>query len=164
MTADVTIRPARPDDAEAMSEVLCASIRTLCAPDHQDDTEVIDAWTRNKSPRGVRQWFDNPDVSIFVALTGTAVAGVGGISADGHVILNYVAPDHRFEGVSRAMMARLESELAGRGIAEARLTSTATAHRFYKSIGWSDSGAPESGRAVTGYPMSKRLGADKSGA
>ena len=60
-------------------------------------------------------------------------------------------------GVSRALMLGLEDVLRNRGVAVARLKSTATAHDFYKALGWSDVGPAAQGRFISAYPMRKVL-------
>ena len=104
---DARIRTAVPQDAEAMSAVLIASITELCTDDHHGDPAAIAAWTANKSPAGIGRWFANPANRLFVAEDGGAVVAVGGFNSGGEVILNYVAPAARFRGVSRAMLAHL---------------------------------------------------------
>jgi GNAT superfamily N-acetyltransferase len=72
--------------------------------------------------------------------------------------LNYVAPEARFRGVSRAVLKALESRAIERGNTRCTLTSTETAHRFYQSAGYVDDGAPKGKFGTSsGYPMSRRL-------
>jgi GNAT superfamily N-acetyltransferase len=153
----LSIRRAQQHDVEACSEVLCASIRTLCVADHKGDAVLIARWVANKTPEQMGRWLANPRVTLFLAESDGAPAGVGCISENGEVLLNYVAPAHRFRGVSRAMLAHLENTLRGRGVRKATLTSTVTAHRFYQSAGWTDVGSPELTFGITGYPMEKEL-------
>lgn len=153
----ITIRRAEVGDAEALSLVLCASIRELCAADHNDDPELIARWTADKTPERVAAWIADPRNTLFVAERDGQPACVGCINAGGEVLLNYVAPAHRFCGVSAAMMAHLEAALRDAGIGTARLTSTKTAYDFYRRAGWADAGAPETVFGVTGYPMEKSL-------
>ena len=152
----MVIREAMPDDAEAMSRVLIASITELCAPDHGGDAANIARWTANKSPEGVRAWFENSANHLFVAVD-DGVVGVAGFNDDGEIILNYVAPEARFAGVSKAMLARLESTLRANGCREAHLTSTVTAHRLYVATGWRDTGIPKERFGVQVQPMTKNL-------
>lgn len=153
----ITVRRAALADIAAMSAVLTASITELCTPDHRDDAAVIAGWTRNKSHDGVAKMLGNPHLRMFVAERDSAVAAVGAVTAGGEVALNYVSPAHRFAGVSRALLIRLEESLREAGIVEATLTSTETAHRFYRSAGWTDDGAVHAEGATPGYPMRKRL-------
>ncbi len=140
-----------------MSLVLIASIIELCAADYDNDPEKLAAWTRNKSPEGIIAMLSNPDMVLLVAERDGSVLAVGAVNRAGEVALNYVAPEARFTGISRAMMARLEAELVALGFAEGRLEATATARRFYRDAGWSDDGPQATGRKVNGYPMRKRL-------
>ena len=151
------VRRAEAADVPAVSQVLTASITDLCADDHGGDPHKLAAWTRNKTPDGVAAMLANPHVRMFVADLDGAVAAVGGVSDGGEIMLNYVAPWARFRGVSKAMLAVLESELRTLGFTEGRLEATATACRFYQAAGWIADGPQPAGRAVNGYPMRKAL-------
>lgn len=155
------IRRASPLDTAEISNVLIASITQLCAADHQDDPEKLAAWTRNKSPDGVAAMLANPDIVMLVAERDGRVVAVGAVTRSGEVALNYVAPEARFSGVSKALLGALEAELAGLGFAEGRLEATATARAFYTAAGWIAEGPQASGRMVNGYPMRKILVADR---
>jgi hypothetical protein len=152
-----SVRRARPADAEAMSVVLTRSITELCAADHRDDPRIIAGWTGNKTPDGVARMLANPDMTLLVAERGSDLVAVGAIDGAGAVRLNYVSPDHRFMGASKALLVAMEAELRGRGVEVARLDSTATARRFYLAAGWVDAGEADRSGAVVGYPMEKRL-------
>jgi GNAT superfamily N-acetyltransferase len=153
----IRVRPAAAADVEAMSRVLIASITGLCAPDHAGDPQLIAAWTANKTPAMVEAMLRTPGVRLFVAERDGEIAAVGAILRDDEVGLNYVAPAHRFAGVSKALLAAMEETMRAGGITEARLSSTETAHRFYRATGWRNSGAPRPDRPLAGWPMTKRL-------
>lgn len=153
----LTIREALEADAETCSRVLCGSIRELCLPDHKGDAGLIARWTGNKTPEGMARWIANPRATLFLAEHDGSAAGVGAISEDGEVLLNYVDPGHRFAGVSRTMLAHLEAALRERGLSMGKLTSTETAHRFYRDAGWRDAGEPQEVFGLKGYPMVKNL-------
>ncbi|MDO8358447.1 MAG: GNAT family N-acetyltransferase [Devosia sp.] len=150
----ILVRAATPDDAEAMSRVLIASITALCAADHGNDPDALASWLANKTPEGVCAWFDNPRTGLFVAERGGEVAAVGGIDSDREIILNYVAPAHRFSGVSKALLRAMEAAL---GPGAASLSSTRTARQFYRDAGWAETGAIESGARTVSHPMHKLL-------
>ena len=152
----ITVRFATDADVEAMSAVMIASITKLCAADHGDDPAKIASWTRNKTPDGVSAMLANPDLSILVAEQDGAIAAVGGINGE-IVALNYVAPAHRFSGVSKALLQRLEAELRARGHSTIRLVSSVTAYRFYTRMGWIDAGQPGQDYSSSGRPMHKAL-------
>jgi GNAT superfamily N-acetyltransferase len=80
------------------------------------------------------------------------------LSPTQEINLNYVSPDARFRGVSRALLCALEARAAERGNARCTLISTETAHRFYRAHGYSDEGPPVGEFGTTGgYPMAKVL-------
>lgn len=147
------VRPARDDDCAAMSAVRIASITQLCGPDHAGDPAAIAGWVANKSADAFRALLLRPEVQLRVAELDGVVVGVGAIAGD-TITLNYVHPDFRFRGVSKALMSALETALAKRGVAVAQLNSTVTALSFYRALGWAEAGA---GTPELGYPMFKRL-------
>lgn len=136
---------------------MTASIRDLCAADHNDDAERIAGWTRNKTEAGVTRMLANPDTALYVAEIEGDVAAVGSVQADGSIGLNYVAPAFRFRGVSRALLAYMEDVLRDRGLTAATLVSTKTAHRFYRGAGWRDDGDEAERMGLNGIPMRKDL-------
>lgn len=151
------VRPAVSADIPAMSAVLIASIRELCGDDHQQLPEVLAGWLRNKSEDGVRDMLESGPTTLYVAEIDGEVAGVGATMTDGSIRLNYVSPSHRFQGVSRALMAHMEEALRHSGFSVATLNSSTTAHRFYQEAGWVDVGEPQTGLTLVAYPMRKVL-------
>ncbi|MGI9508749.1 MAG: GNAT family N-acetyltransferase [Geminicoccaceae bacterium] len=152
----ISIRPATVKDAETLSRVLCGSIRLLCGADHKNDPTLVANWTANKTPEQMKRWVADPKVTIVLAERNGQAAGVGCSSSDGEILLNYVIPEHRFCGVSKAIMSHLEAALAA-SFVRSKLTSTETAHRFYRDAGWVDVGEPVDVFGLRGYPMEKVL-------
>ena len=150
----ISVRPAVLADAEAMSDLLVASLTALCAEDHGNRPDAVVPWLANKTPDGVRKWLTNPENRLFVAEHDGALAAAGGCNTKREIILNYVSPEHRFVGASTALLAEMEAAL---GPGEARLTSTTTAHRFYLARGWVDAGQIERYAGTAAYPMRKML-------
>ena len=152
------IRDATPEDAAAACEVMKRSISELCVADHHDDPTILNAWLSNKKPAIVAGWAGQPGNSLLLATEGDAILAVGSVTDAGEITLNYVAPEARFRGVSRAVLKALELRAIERGNIRCTLTSTETAHRFYRSAGYIDDGAPKGKFGTSsGYPMSKRL-------
>ncbi len=54
----------------------------------------------------------------------------------GKITLNYVDPDVRFRGVSKALIFSMEENARTLGISECFLESTQTALRFYLALGY----------------------------
>lgn len=153
----ITIRPAVPADAAAMSAVLTASIRDLCTADHRNDPEILAGWLRNKTPDMVLRMLERPGAQFLVAERDGEIAAAGCLTGPDEIGLNYVAPAHRFQGVSRTLLAALEDRIRASGTTLAKLTSTGMAHRFYLANGWHDAGPAEADRGMLCYPMQKRF-------
>lgn len=88
----ISIRPAVPADAAAMSAVLTASIRDLCTADHRDDAEILAGWLRNKTPEMVLKMLERPGALFLVAEHDGEIAAVGCLTGADEIGLNYVAP------------------------------------------------------------------------
>jgi len=101
----VRIRDATPDDAEAACAVLRASIIELCTADHGNDPTLLERWLANKRPEIVAGWIGRPEHSLLVAVDGGDILAVGEVRDAGEITLNYVAPQARFCGISRAMLS-----------------------------------------------------------
>ncbi|HEV7547112.1 MAG TPA: GNAT family N-acetyltransferase [Reyranella sp.] len=157
MTA-LQIRDAVAPDAEAACVVILRSIAELCAEDHRDDPKILAHWLANKRPDIVRGWMTQAGNSVLVAIEGDSLVAVGSVTDAGEITLNYVSPDARFRGVSRALLAALERRAAERGNAECTLASTATARRFYLANGYVETGVPRGNFGTqSGFPMRKAL-------
>lgn len=152
------IRDARIEDAESGCIVMRRSIAELCEADHKNDSAILERWLANKTPEIFASWIRQPGNSLLVAVENDAILAVGSVTDTGQVTLNYVSPDVRFRGVSRALLRALEARAVERGNTRCTLTSTETALLFYESNGYTIDGRP-AGKFGTssGYPMSKTL-------
>lgn len=99
---------------------------------------------------------------MLVAVEGDEILAVGSVTDAGVITLNYVSPDARFQGISKALLQALEARAMERGNTRCTLTSTETARRFYKGAGYVENGPPANNFGTTsGYPMSKQLTPEK---
>lgn len=147
------IRLATHLDADEGSGVLRLSITELCHPDHEGDPEKIAAWLANKSPEAWRTWIVRAGSSLFVAEESDRILGVGMIDHQAEILLNYVLPEARWQGVSKSLLVHMEEQALRSGFRSCHLTSTKTALAFYKAAGYRiDSG--DDGEDVR---MSKKL-------
>ncbi len=152
------IRAAIQDDAAEICLVLRRSITELCVADHNNDPQILDPWLANKTPENLETWIARAGQTYRVAVISGKIAGVGAVSATEGVVLNYVSPDFRYHGVSKALMMALEEWLKEQGQSASRLTSTATARQFYETIGYLPDGEPQTGRSgIPAFPMRKSL-------
>ena len=153
------IRAARIEDAPQACVVVRRSITELCLADHQDDPAILQKWLANKTPANLSSWIAKPDNHTFVATDGDAILGVACVTSCGEVTLNYVSPDVRFRGVSKALLQRLEAKAAALGNEQCVLTSTGTARLFYLSAGYQEQQGLPKGGFITNSScrMAKRL-------
>ncbi len=135
MAADsstVLIRRATPDDAEQITPVHVASIRTLCAKDYSQ--EQIDAWAGWKTPAQYRNAMAAEEV-FFVAELAGAVVGFAVLLRDEAKAV-YVHPDHAGKGVGGKLLEAVEAEARLNDVDTLKLTSTLTSVGFYESQGY----------------------------
>ena len=134
--------------------MLRRSITELCRADHENDAEKVASWTANKTPEEWSIWLQQSDVAIYVAILNGCIVGVGAVTLSGEVRLNYVSPDARYCGVSKALLARMEQDTLALGVMRCTLESTKTAYRFYLTAGY----RPVGDSSVEGGWMEKSLG------
>lgn len=152
------IRDALPEDAPAACIVLKRSIAKLCEADHRNDPSILVRWLGNKTRENFCVWVKQKDNSVLVVVENQEILAVGSVTDAGTIGLNYVLPDARFRGISRALLRALELRAAERGSHRCNLTSTETARRFYLSNGYIENGPPVGGFGTcSGYPMIKAL-------
>jgi GNAT superfamily N-acetyltransferase len=142
--------------------VLRRSISELCTADHGNDPVILAQWLSNKTPEIVASWMTAPNNLVLVAVEGDTILAVGAVTDAGEVTLNYVSPDARFRGVSRALLRALEARARERGSVRCTLHSTETARRFYLANGYAIDGSPDHKHGAGGYPMWKRLASPNS--
>jgi GNAT superfamily N-acetyltransferase len=152
------IRDAVVEDAAVGCQVLRRSITELCVADHRNDPAILERWLSNKTPEVFVSWTTQPGNSLIVAVEGGSILAVGSVTDIGTINLNYVSPDARFRGVSRALLGALEARAMERGNAHCTLISTETARRFYRANGYVEEGLPVGKFGTSsGYPMTKLL-------
>ena len=154
----LVIRDATPTDAVSACQVMQRSIAELCVADHQNDPAILSKWLGNKTPEIFLTWIAQKGNSLLVVVEDQNVLAVGSVTDVANITLNYVSPDFRFRGVSKALLAALEERAVQRGCTVLRLNSTETARRFYLSSGYRETGQPAGHFGTnSGYPMSKAL-------
>jgi GNAT superfamily N-acetyltransferase len=156
------IRPAQISDAESAIDAVRRSIEHLCELDHKNDPATLSMWLANKTADNMRRWI--ADHMVLVAVDDGRIAGVASVRADGHVLLNYVAPEARFKGASKQLLRAIEAWASARGLEWLTLDSSSTALRLYQSAGWAMAGPPQPGFGVTTQqPMRKAVTAPSFG-
>lgn len=155
----LVIRDATPSDAVSACQVMQRSIAELCVADHRNDPAILSKWLGNKTPEIFLAWIAQKGNSLLVVVEDQNVLAVGSVTDVGNITLNYVSPDFRFHGISKALLAALEERAVQCGCTVLKLNSTETARRFYLSSGYRETGQPAGHFGTnSGYPMSKALG------
>ncbi|MEZ5902629.1 MAG: GNAT family N-acetyltransferase [Alphaproteobacteria bacterium] len=155
-TSPFFIRLATAHDASPACKVIRESITHLCVEDHKNREDILYNWLENKTPDTIAQWIADTQNIFVVAQAGDEIVSVGAMLTDGYITLNYVLPDWRYKGISRAILAYLEKEAHSKGLTETTLTSTKTAHSFYAAHGYVDQAEPTFGfGGKVSFPMKK---------
>jgi GNAT superfamily N-acetyltransferase len=141
------VRPAQIADADRAIGVIRRSIQELCELDHNSDQATLSMWLSNKTADNMRRWIAAH--TVLVAVEGERMTGVAAVRTDGEIFLNYVAPEARFQGVSKCLMQAIEVWASRCDIKWLTLESSATALRFYLSTAWAMTGPPQPGFGVT---------------
>jgi GNAT superfamily N-acetyltransferase len=132
----IQIRRATVADAVDAISTLRRSITELCVADHKTDPKEIENWLNNKTEDAWRTWIARDDSIVLVAERAGDVIGVGMATLDGDILLNYVHPSARFQGISKGILAKIEEVFKSRGLQHCRLESTVTARFFYEGCGY----------------------------
>jgi GNAT superfamily N-acetyltransferase len=128
------------DDTLAGCQLLKRSIAELCVADHRNDPAVLGRWLRHKTPEMFVSWIAQPGNSLLVAVEYGSILAVGSVIDAERITPNYVSPDARFRGVSRALLGALEARAIDRGNTRCTLVSTETTRRFYQANGYVEDG------------------------
>jgi GNAT superfamily N-acetyltransferase len=154
----LVIRRARTNDAAAACLAVRRSIAELCTDDHRGDEATLAAWLANKTDANFEQWISSVRHIALVAESANGVVGFALVNLDGEIVLLYVSPKARFQGVSKALLGAVEREALHAGMQTLTLNSTTTARQFYRGCGFVTAGEPCKGFGIsTCYPLTKRL-------
>lgn len=161
--ATVDIRPAVPDDAEAIVAVHYAAVHGTAAADYDEETcrswsppvdgERLAAYRHSEAAEG---WLS------MVAVSSGRVVGFAMIVPDmSELRAVYVAPDVGRRGIGARLLREAESLARAHGLCALRLDSSLTAERFYAAHGYVSQGRAEhtlrSGVRMACVPMRKVL-------
>ncbi|MCW6507634.1 GNAT family N-acetyltransferase [Lichenifustis flavocetrariae] len=116
------------------------------------------AGSRTRRPTTSAHGFASRTIRCWWRVEGSTILAAGSVTDAGEITLNDVSPEARFLGISRAKMQSLEQRASARGSTRCTLTSTESAHRFYRALGYVDDGpVVHKHGAHGGYPMSKPI-------
>ncbi len=146
---DVFLRPARPDDADAIARIHAeawqVAYRDLMPPDLLDRFGLA---PRQALWRGLLQQSRQPPYVIVAARAGPEpdlaafvwyrTTGAAGAAFESEIVSVNVHPDRQRRGLGRRLMAAAADALAARGAASLYLwvyRQNAAARAFYESLG-----------------------------
>jgi N-acetylglutamate synthase-like GNAT family acetyltransferase len=151
------IRPAASDDVAAATALVRRSMTELCQADHHNIAPIVEGLLINKTQDNMKAWIETPGSFVLVAEAGPLMAGIGGLTGDGEITLLYVAPDFRFQGVSKALLAALEDKARELGLPTCALVSTDTALRFFEARGYTGYDKDDDDFGMDATSMTKQL-------
>lgn len=150
-------RRARTEDAGAACRAVRRSIEVCCLEDHQGEPARLDLWLRNKTPENFLAWIESDSLYCTVVERSSSVVGFGMASVSGELLLCFVAPEVRFQGVGKALLQAIERWATTASISTLRLESTQTALPFYRRNGFMSCGPVATFAGMESQPMCKQL-------
>lgn len=128
----ITVRPAEPEEAEAILSLHQASIRAF-GPDAYD-ADQVQAWARKDGPEYP---ISDPEHRFVVAERDGELAGFGDLHwPESEITAVYVHPDHARAGIGTAILDQLEGAAVERGLDELGLLASKNAVGFYEQAGY----------------------------
>jgi len=152
-----TVARASSADSHEIAKLLRRSIIELCQSDHGDEPDRYEAWLKTKSADQVEKWIDGPGGAFVAQDQDKRILGFVMGSPSGQVLMTHVLPEARFTGVSKALMRAVEDYFRDRGLDLAHLNSTGTADRFYRAIGYTETGGSETQLDMTFRAFQKAI-------
>ena len=132
------IRRFCPEDAEETSRMIAAALRKTNGPDYPE--EEIEELAAFYSPAGVLRRAE--ETHMYVGCEDGAVIGCGAISGyngsetESYIMTLFVQPDCQGRGVGRKILETLEADEIFQRAERVELSSSITAHGFYKKMGY----------------------------
>lgn len=161
LPAEVIIRRALVTDAEAIHIAHMKSIQEICSRDHA--SEEIKVWG-NRPFREEQRISAIKNDLVWVVETGQKIEGYAHLKIStkaeekvAHIFGLYLTPTVLGKGIGRLIVEIIIEAAKAAGAMEMTLESTITAHSFYASMGFIDSGPQQtieiSGVGIRCFPM-----------
>lgn len=129
----IHLRPASPDDAEALVSVTEAAIRGLSGEQYSPEERA--AWIDGVSESSMREGLETPTTTTFVAEENRQIVGFS--SLDGWQIRAlYVHPDAQGTGVGTDLLQAVEAEAKHHGRSTVEVSASLNSVGFYESHGY----------------------------
>ncbi len=154
----LTLRPARPEDAESICHTYRTSIFCLCA-DHYSIDQLM-AWAGYFEPNAIRLAISHEDSRVFVVEKKGGIVGFSILYGDMLRAL-YIDPRTVRKGVATMLLRATEEEAIRRGIRRIHLRASINSRPFYEGNGYrvyKEEDFPLNGApAMLCYAMEKEL-------
>ncbi|QDT56878.1 putative molybdenum cofactor guanylyltransferase [Caulifigura coniformis] len=150
-TAMITLRPARIDDAEAISELVTALSRDFITPDYSATgaAVLLEGMTAEETRKRMALGF-----RYLIAVEGDAIVGVGAMKENSHLYHLFVAETHHGRGIARRLWEHLrETALANGNPGRITVNSSRHAVPIYLRLGFVKDGGVTAKNEITCQPM-----------
>ena len=137
MVLQISVRLARPQDAEQMHHIHVNSVRQLCAIDYTK--EQIEAWVGHLNPETLRQYIINGaryEVQFVAEDENGTIIGFSAFDKNGDINAVYVHPDYTRQGVGKQLLKAVENEALAHNFTKLQISASITALPFYKANGY----------------------------
>ena len=125
------IRPAKKEDAQALSKLICDNAAVLLLPYYND--EQMDAFIKFYSPGEMQ--FKISTQNIFCATLENDI--VGCIALENNLVVGfYTRLQFQKMGIGKLLMEFIEKFALGKGFNELQLSASPQAFAFYLKQGW----------------------------
>lgn len=131
---DICIRPARPGDAAAQSELYRRSVAVLGSRDYSP--VQVAAWLRLCPPPEEFAQLARDGRRTLVAEKDGTLQGFADVEPDGHINFFYCAPEAAGKGVAALLYTKLEATAKRQKIVRLYAEASEAAHRFFLRQGF----------------------------
>lgn len=133
--SSVDFRPAKLDDAAAISELIHASIVQLCQLDHQNQPLELADQLSEFSVDELSEFLSDANTG-WLAVQGEKLLGFASLSPAGEIQHFYIAPEMIHCGLGSALLAALELSAREQGLGHIMLATTQSARGFFRARGF----------------------------
>ena len=134
----MTIRRFENADAEAVSAVVCETVRISNAKDYPQ--EYVDVLVKEHSPERIAE--RAAQGHMYVACDGETIIGTGtiapfwGSETESILLTVFVLPAYQGKGVGRAIIAALEQDEYAKRATRIEIPASLTGADFYRHLGY----------------------------
>ena len=154
------IRAMRPEDAEAMVDVILTALRVTNAKDY--DADFLEGFARGFSAESILRRAAE-GTHFYVACEDARVVGCGAVAPCGErsgaceIQTVFILPQYQGAGLGRRIVETLEADPLARRARRVELSASITAAGFYERLGYRYKNGKSVLNETLGHPMEKLL-------